>query len=732
MSIEESDLNVKVLMNRLCLCGLMALGIVLIPAFVFKDFFFIDDAQNALLPFYREMGRIWLSGHLPLLTTNTYWGGNILVDMVHAPFCPQTILIALFSIVTDSFVLIADFLAWLNVTLVIFGGYWIGRILSIRQSYSFLLGFMIATNPVLIYIYCSSWWNCASGFAWFVVGVAALLQFRMDQSATSFFYAAFSLSCLMVSAFPNCLLAYAAFFLVVLGFDYRQNRNIIRMLVLCLIGLCAAMIAAIPVTAEYLAVKDLVERVSGFNNSGNFLVPAWGHVLNFFNPFFNTYINWFDGYRYIPLSLGYAGIIGLLPLFFYRHSYNYPLEIKIILASTFISLLFVFSSSQFGPLRWPFRYLPIAAVFAATLITYHIDKSKLYYSSTRLIYFVYFVGFFALIQLFSAEDLVFTPIHLFFVTFFIVLCLLIIVPFYKNKDVKIYPYKMLCFVTVLAWLGILLQTQTLADTYLLYSRISKDVRVAFTGNGYVLGLNQILGGIKMDAANLYSSQYLLFSAKSINGYSPVGHKGIHELIPFGDSAHGLLPPRETLRDISKPADGLAGLFNYQLLNISTIFADKHDITPEIAVALSNAGLRVEPYPVTGKVLIQPEKLNPAEGSLTYQSVDRSISLNHSDGMTSEWFDVYPANVERTVIFSRVYWPGYHAVLNATEYPVVAYKNALVKVKLPADASGKLHIYYEPVTWRYTKWSICLGLVLLVSCLIWLNRQDRGDSRLISP
>ena len=697
------------------LCGLMALGIVLIPTLGFKDFFFIDDAQNQNLPFYREMGRIWLSGHLPLLTTNSYWGGNILVDMVLTPFCPQTIITALLSTVTDSFVLIADFLAWLNISLIILGGYWLGRILNISIKLSFLLGFMIATNPVFFYFYCASWWNFASGFAWFVVAVAALLQFRMDQQAWSFFCAVFFLSCLMASAFSQCQLAYAAFFLVVLGFDYWQHRQITRLLVFCLLGLCAAMIAAIPLMAEYVLVNGLLERASEFNNSGNFLVPNWGQVLNFFNPFFNTYMNWFGIYRYLPLPLGYVGIIALLPLFFYKHGYDYPVEIKIILAAALISLVLVFSSSQFGPLRYPFRYLPITAAFAATLIIYHIDKSKLCYSATRLIYFGCFAVFFAFMQLFSAEDLVFNSGHLFFVAFFIVLCLLLIAPLYKKKAVTKYPHSMLCFVTMLAWLGMFLQTHTLADSYWPYSRISHETKSALTGNGYVLGLNQELGGDKTDVANLNAAQYLLFGVKSINGYSPVGHKGIHELLPF-TPVHGLLAPKETLSKVSKPADGVSGMFNYQLLNISVIFADKHDITPEIAAALGNAGLRVAPYSATGKVLIRPENPNSVEGSLTYQSPNRSIHLNHSDGMMSEWFDVGSANVERTLIFSRVFWPGYHAVLAGKEYPVSSYKNALVKVELPAGTGGTFHLYYSPVSWAYTKWSIIIGLTFLVLTL----------------
>ncbi|MEQ1636268.1 MAG: hypothetical protein ABL903_06220 [Methylococcales bacterium] len=714
----------KTLTTRLGLGALLGLIIVFVTRWKFNDFFFIDDAQNVFLPFFVEMGRIWLSGHIPILTTNTYWGGNILVDMQMSPFAPQSILSALFAAKSGSFELTADFFAWLNITLVIMGSYWLGRVLKIREGYAFLLGFMVATNQVFIYVFCASWWNYASAFAWFVVSFAALLKLQQEQKLQTFFYAFLSLCCLFASAGTQMQLAYLILFVMVLSFDYWQYRCLIRLFTYCLAGLAAVLTVAVPLMAEYIFNKDLIERTSAINNTGNFLVPSWGYVINFFNPFFHTYIHWFEGYRYLPIALGYVGVIGLLPVFFYKYTEDKSLELKIILMAIAVSLILVFSSSQLGATRWPFRYFPVVVLFMATLTIYAIDKSKLCFSATRFRYYLWGVGFFTLIQLFSAETSVFKGRNILSAVYFIGLCLLLIAPFYKQQTRTAYPFAVLCSASFLAWLGILSQTHSLAGPYLTYPRVTDHISGLFPKYGYALNLTRRIGNIDKDIADLYSAQYLLFGVKSINGYSPVGHKGIQSLFP-STSSHGYFNPQEALKNISQPAEGFPGVYDYQLMNIDAICALNSDVTADLVVSLTKAGLKLEPYRVGNRSLIYPETPRPTQGTLTYQTVEGSIKLDHSDGMINEWFDVKSVKEKRALVFSRVYWPGYHAFLNETEYPVEAYKNALVKVELPADKSGTLHLYYEPVSWRYTKWSLLLGLVLCGFAAKLLKFNDRA-------
>jgi hypothetical protein len=433
--LSMDKLRGSIIKNALVIlsCSLIGISIVCTANLFFKDFFFIDDAQNENLPFYKEMGRMWLSGHLPILTTNTYFGGNILVDMVLSPFAPQTILTSLLSTKIDSLRLLSNFLAWLNISLVVLGGYWLGRILEIRSSYAFLLGFMISTNPVFIYVFSASWWNLATAFAWFVVSIAALLAFCRDQSGSKFVLAVFSICALFASAGTQMQFAFILFVIALLVFDYREYESLLRLWKLLVIGVCSVSISAIPIMGEYLFSSDLVERLNGFHNVDNFLVTSWSNIINFFNPLFGNYMHWFGGYRYIPISLGYVGIISLVLIFFTKNEKKDKYS-DLIYVLTLISLVLVISPSQFGSLRYPFRYLPILSMMGSLLVVYKLETAQVYFSKQSFKRFYSFVIIAALIQLFSSDELIFKWPHVLSVLFFMMICAILLIGILFLKD----------------------------------------------------------------------------------------------------------------------------------------------------------------------------------------------------------------------------------------------------------------------------------------------------------
>jgi hypothetical protein len=696
---------------------LISSSIVFTSVLFFEDFFFIDDAQNAFLPFYKEIGRIWLSGHLPLLTTNIFFGGNILVDMMHSPFSPQTILTGLLANQVASFRVAANFLAWFNITLIIAGAYWLGRILTIRASYAFLFGFIVATNPVFLYVYTASWWNFASAFAWFIVSFAALLQFRLNQSAWGFVVAVLFLCFLFATAGTHMQFAYIICFSVMLVLEGYHNRSLKRLMNIVFIAVCAGLISAIPLMSEYILSSSIIVRSSAFSNVGNFLVPPWGSIINAFNPFYATYMNAFGGYSFIPFSLAYIGIISILLLFSDKKALPFPFNYQLIFFLAIILILFVFSSSNFGPMRWPFRYLPVWSMMVSMIVIFHLEKAVFNFSRTQIYRFGGLIFGATWIQLFSSESFVFKWKNIGFALLFLFLCIGLVKYFLKFKDEPKKRIGLLWFVTVIAWVGMLAKTHSLGEGGLLYN---PNLTEQISGlpsefpSRYVLGLTPNDQSKNFDATDLGSAQILLFGEKklqSINGYSPINHIGLRKLFP-SLSAHGIFIPKESLKNISQPSEVDKNIFDYQIMNIGFISAWKKDITPEISTLLVRADLKVEPYLDNNKVLIKPEKIRTVEGSLTYQSIDGSVKFEREDGMMHEWFQVKKTDVNRILIFSRVYWLGYHAVINGVEYPVSAYKNALVKVAIPAKVSGKMHLYYEPISWKYTKWSLISGIILL--------------------
>ena len=147
------------------------------------------------------------------------------------------------------------------------------------------------------------------------------------------------------------------------------------------------------------------------------------------------------------------------------------------------------------------------------------------------------------------------------------------------------------------------------------------------------------------------------------------------------------------------------------MGISAIFIPMKDFSPELGRTLTGSKLLV--INDGRNVMAIDQEFIPPEGSLVYQGNVKSVHLVKSDGMTHEDFLVAAYPQKRRLVFSRIAWLGYSASLNDVPIPVMEYENALVSVELPAGAQGDLSIQYIPVSWRYTKWSIAMGVFLLL-------------------
>jgi uncharacterized membrane protein YfhO len=164
------------------------------------------------------------------------------------------------------------------------------------------------------------------------------------------------------------------------------------------------------------------------------------------------------------------------------------------------------------------------------------------------------------------------------------------------------------------------------------------------------------------------------------------------------------------------------VYNYQLFNICRIFTEKIEISKAMRQNIQQAGLTITDIPNTKNVAITPTIPLKTEGSLSFQSVENSVHLKKTDGMLKEWFTVESRAEIRTLIFARTFYLGYQAFLNGKEIQVTDYKKTLVRIDLPANSSGELHLKYTPVSWKYTKWSLLLGLLLMSATAFQLNRR----------
>jgi hypothetical protein len=719
---------------------LAAAAIVLLCTLRYRQFFFIDDAQNQNIGFYREMGRLWLSGHLPILTTRTLFGGNILVDMVVSPFAPQVIIGSLLASSTKSVLLVANTMAFIDVAMVILGGYWVGRILMIRPCLSLLLGVLAGSTPCFLYIYTASWWNMAHAYAWMIMAIAALMQLRQRPSAQNFL-AAVTCGCfLFTSAGTQLQVFYALMFFPVLFVEWSTHRRVREVLILVCAGVCVLCISTIPITAEYVLNRHLVTRFSSFQNTGNFINAEWGHLLNFFDPFYGIYMSWFTGWRYVPLSLGYAGVALLPPLLFKQKfvcATGTRAEWWIIATGLFLSVIASMSPSQIGPMRFSIRFLPIFTFWVAATSLYGIQHWPWVKSSRRVEtgvkWLTLIAATFSILQIFSASTSVLTRSSIVFA--YLLWVFLRSFSWYvlqrgrgQGVDVgRLEGWAWAC--TVLALVGMLIQTGSLGR--------SQEGPLLFDDGGLASTLetvNNVLPGLTLSLAghsprlrtwDLDSGQLLAIGQASVNGYSAVGHTGFEKFFR-SRGTQGWFEPKSSLLNMAHVAKN--GVPIYRYFGIRRIYAWDRDLTQEVITHMVHAGLTKLTSLPDHRVQIEPATLTPIEGSLTYQSAPGGVKHIRSDGPRREWFSVEPSTISRELVFNRIYWDGYEAEINGQMLPIHSWKNTLVSLTLPPEVEGELYIHYMPKSWKFTRFSLSGGIILTLLMVIYLMKCMCHDQK----
>lgn len=249
----------------------------------------------------------------------------------------------------------------------------------------------------------------------------------------------------------------------------------------------------------------------------------------------------------------------------------------------------------------------------------------------------------------------------------------------------------------------LLITPTMGGINWPYAVLPDRHAIAPTGRpGGVLGLcdRNAAWGQPQQLGDLISGRYLLYCQPAINGYSPVGHKGLARLFPYGGDAHGLFQPRATLANMARPAPGLPGVYVHQLFEISDVFACGQDLDAALLQQIAAAGLQqAEAGLRDGRVRIRAVNQLASSGSLLRLPDAEGVVVAGGAAARHEQFAVPARPDARRLFFSRLYWPGYTATLSGKALAVRPYLRALVEVDVPPGASGNLDLSYEPASRR---------------------------------
>lgn len=768
--MSNENVNVK---EALLFSIFYAISIIIICSLFQSDFFCIDDASYEMLGFFRQIGHIWSEGRIPFIVDSMYIGGNEMIDLGKGIFLPQNILVSLITSRFHHILLSGWILAFINIVLVSLSSLVIARVFRLHKCYAYTLAAFTVIQPVFLYQYLGAWWNAANGQAWAMVSIATFLLLKKNYSKINIILNFISVIFLLSSGWPHGVIGYAVFVGITLVFEFKQSGKLNKVVYLSIPAILG-LIFSFPIYSEYIFSHDLTNRVNGFDSSLRTFIPSWSTIILGFFPTFYDYMTYIS-YRLVLVPLGFSTLF--LPMvFFYRNIKELWQRDNILKwFSTLIIIFFLLSQmpSQFGPLRWPFRFLPFISFFICLAVFYilqyaHPIRGKKLILNKKIYISLYIIlgGFFLFLPVYAGFDTLTLILSLvlmlfllehdlfnfkksilvnfnkkYFLVILFVFCLVFfnswnLHPFYIILQIfsvwllilspKIIerksPYGMIGL-TLLILLLFLNGLPTLGGSYQRQTELAERIQLPDNVNlqGYVLSLplNIYLKQTRQ-LNDIASAQFGFYDIKSINGYSPVGSKRLEKILPVNQSAHGIFTSKQALENILQSAKGF-NVCQAVLMRISTIIVNKDDYAAfshqfkqcgysEVKSADSRNDLYVSlPFTLT--------KGWENNSPFVYPDIAGVRIVKHENN--TDWVQIPEHKDNITLIFPRLWWYGYSAKIDDHILSVTADSSgSLVQVSVPSDFNGVLRLSYFPVTWRYLWFLPILAIMGLITLLFF--------------
>ncbi|ORF09673.1 hypothetical protein BGH98_00480, partial [Snodgrassella alvi] len=388
-----------------------AITIIILCSLFQSDFFCIDDASYEMLGFFRQIGHIWSEGRIPFIVDSIYLGGNEMIDLGKGIFLPQNILASLIASRFHYVMLSGWILAFINIVLVSLSALVIARLYRLYKCYAYTLAAFTVIQPVFLYQYLGAWWNAANGQAWAMVSIATFLLLKKNYSKINIILNFISVIFLLSAGWPHGMIGYAVFVGVTLVFEFKQTGKLNKIIYLSIPAILA-LIFSFPIYSEYIFSHDLTDRVSGFDSSLRVFTPSWSTIILGFFPTFYDYMNYF-GYRLVLVPFGFSTVFLPMVFFYCNIKELWHRNDNLKWVSTLIIVFFLLSQmpAQFGPLRWPFRFLPFISFFICLAVFYilqyaHIIQGKEIILNKKIYISLYIIlgGFFIFLPVYAGFD----------------------------------------------------------------------------------------------------------------------------------------------------------------------------------------------------------------------------------------------------------------------------------------------------------------------------------------
>ncbi|NOQ64245.1 MAG: hypothetical protein GQ582_07015 [Methyloprofundus sp.] len=686
-------------------------------------YFFTDDKIADSIPKAFDIGRLLRQGEIPWLSTNMMNGGAYAIEYQYAVFNPVRLLID-FSLPSFSdYAVAAWFIAAVYMVIIGMAGFILGRNLGLRAAESLTLSTIISVGFYSIYWNASSWLVTFAGFCWLVCGLAFLAgivhgerdKLRMNLIALFFIY----YLCLTAGR-PAAVVALATASIVVLVHLFWVRKDHKTAYALLAMGSAGAL-CAMPALLPLFSVSEIGTRSSSFSNKKNFLVAPLDGLISFSDPTYYPFLRTYGGYKLVKAPSFYTAWFLLPLLCIIDFSWQ---KFKDSGAWIWATLALIYILAAMGPdsagfLRYPLRYVPYFQMCFAALLLFSLRQFgfKITQGRIKLVYFLLFLQCIHSIQ----SNPKGTGITILTTLAIAWLATKLFQRIKNHLDIGVFLYLTSLLVLVIVFLihkeGRGHDWGFPADTALT-APLGRDA-----GNYTLFYGGYVDSHAKPNPHYEYriASTGALVGDRSINGYTPVGHKGFREVLKIDD--HGNFGRKSAIAKKLFHRDEHTGLTSAQLMRIDRVIV-RQGIRTQDFLKYRNKDFSFlskgehtrtfdyrKNYDLPGLVSwVSPNTQVSSLDECQFQHSNECLQVTKTTGQGGE------------VIFARLWFPGYAAFLDGEELEVSAHRNLWTKVDLPPAARGKLVLKYAPPKLSIGLWLAALGLLVFTATVVVLRRK----------
>ncbi|AIF49375.1 hypothetical protein HY57_19990 [Dyella japonica A8] len=708
----------------------------LATAFVFAvcehykpHFFFVDESSRQYGPIFQYIGHQLLNGKWPSLTIDMWQGGFLFGENQYGLLNPVTMLGAVLSALCPTARIGLFAIDAYYTVLLWFGGWLLAGNFELPRAYRRIFAFLLISNNFVVYWFTSNWTAGLIGQTW-VVWVAFCLTLQVVR-APALILGAFSAFAAINSGWPHAIVA--TFILAGgVGAVALWTRDWRRVAYVGLIML-SALIASLPsilVTRDLLSISS---RGSGFYNNW-LLVPVLSDILNLGSPTLLPHLKGFHD-KNVSLPIFFIAWFGWAPLLLVKPNWRVFLKPRLLglLVGAAVLLFLSLGPEQIGPLRWPFRFVPYFQFLALLfiLVLYRESREREIGVGVAVTLALLFVVPQVMSIQFQPENMknavsgtllllvaglsvaYVSKINARLVAHFVLLWSGIFFVFTH----AIYPANDIVTDAPDLWHDPAVDRRETIDDIEVSGKFSDPIEYVFASANSTAGDHLINGYLRLSSGQRF-----------VNGYSPANHARLQEL--FCLDFAGAVCDRSPMALFE--AEPQSGRKFVDLMRIRAI------VVPSREAGHAPEGWQAETMgdQFARWVRKDPTTFPPGTISFTGSAITGVMEpANVGVEATKEIVNISvsqdraPAGpLARSLIFARLWWPGYVARIDGKKVSVSPHDGLLVRVDVPDGISGsaRLVLTFEPLKGR--RWALLpLGMIVLLTGSLLFRRIGRRPS-----